>query len=312
MKSPAMFRNACICALLLLTLSFPAWADWSTYKNEDLAKAGAYGWSLSLPEDWVQLPDVKPAWPQGGGYGCTQRQSTLLISRSAQPTKNEQNSLRSRRFREESVKIRDYQAKQFTYAAGTDITRYLFISTPKGEYRLELHFPASSIAEIDKILQSFTFINDPHATPEAPWATFDDSNNGYTIKYPPTVTVQKTERGFKILKGTSTLMEGKLYENSEPPAQSFRGMARMLGMHFRSANGDLAKFAPYEVGPLTGYEIMGQKPDKSYYGPLVYLPVRHARWKVLELYLHDQKAANEFFRIVNTYQLATAPQATQP
>lgn len=291
--------------MLLLTLAAPASAGWTIHKNADLAKQGAYGWSISLPDTWMQIPDVRPAWPEGAGYTAPGGQPHITIAKSPRPTEAEQNQLIGRGFSKSQRQVKAYQMLEFNKRVNSLNERILYLNTPRGEYRINMSFDDSSQEEMDKILKSFTFINDPLAKADAPWPTSFGPEQTFTIAHPHSCQITMLSDGFTVSKGGKTIMQGKMFANSDPPAQSFRGMARQLSMHFKPDGLEPAKFSPYEIGSLTAYEVMGQQANKNYYGPLIYIPLRHSKWKVLECYLVDQDSAQDFFRIVNTIKLRT-------
>ena len=295
-----MFRKSLISAALLLALAIPAQADWTVHKNADLAKTGAYGWSISLPDTWMQIPDVKPAWPEGAGYTAPGGQTHITIAKSPRPTEAEQAQLAGRGFSKSQRKVKAYNMLEFTKQANAQTEQILYITTPRGEYRINMCFDESSKEDMNKILKSFTFINDPLAKADAPWPVSFGPEQTFTVACPHDCRIAMFSDGFTVSKNGKTIVQGKMYENSDPPAQSFRGMARQLGMHFKPDGKEPAKFPPYEIGSITAYEVMGQQTNNNYYGPLIYVPLRHAKWKVLECYLADQDSAQDFFKIVNT------------
>ncbi|MBQ7567935.1 hypothetical protein IJT17_03940 [bacterium] len=295
-----MIKKTLISAMLLLSLASPAYADWTVHKNADLAKQGAYGWTVSLPDTWMQLPDVKPAWPEGAGYTAPGGQTYITIAKSPRPTETEQAQLTGRGFSKSQRQVKSYNMLEFTKQTGAQTERLLYLSTPRGEYRIFMCFDGSSQEDMNKILKSFTFINDPQAKADAPWPVSSGPEQTFTIACPHDCHIDMQSSAFTVTQNGKTIMQGKLYENSDPPAQSFRGMARQLGMHFKPDGQEPAKFTPYEIGSVTAYEVMGQQANQNYYGPLIYVPLYHSKWKVLECYLTDQDSAQIFFRIVNT------------
>lgn len=299
-----MSTKSCLLGLVLaLGLALPAQADWTVQKNTDLAKQGAYGWSVSVPDTWQQLPDVQPPWPQGAGYASPDGHSFIIISKASRPTESEQKQLLQRGFTKSQRTVKSYQVTEYTANIYKNAERLLYLTTPHGEYRLTITYPPENQATVEQILESFSFINDPKAQPADAWPSATNPEQSYTISYPQDCQIAMQAQGFTISRQGKVLMRGTLHENSEPPAQSFRGMARQLCRQFQPNANPPAKFTPYEIGKVTAYEVIGQRQDNSYYGPLVYVPLNRGKCKVLECYLENQADATDFFKIINTIKV---------
>ena len=288
---------------LAVSLVLPAQADWTVHKNADLAQKGVYGWSISLPDTWTELPDVQPPWPQGAGYTSPDGHAYVIISKPARSTDSEKQQLVKRGFAKSQRTLKSYQVTEYSANLNKDAERFLYLTTPHGEYRLTVCCPPEETATVEQILQSFAFINDPKAQPAAVWPSATNPEQSYTISYPQDCQMQMQSQGFTISRQGRVLMRGTLHANSEPPAQSFRGMARQLCRQFQPNANPPAKFTPYEIGKVTAYEVIGQRQDNSYYGPLVYIPLSKGECRVLECYLENQEAATDFFRIINTVKI---------
>lgn len=284
--------------LLVLSLLAPAYAaGWTRHENRDLIEGSRPGWALETPQDWVAIPDVRPAWPAGAGFRDPSGKQAVLITWVAKLPGGEQDSLKTRGYAETTCRVAGHDARLFSRNAQGLVQRFAYLPAPGGLYRLSLAGPAEAEETLDKILRSFQLVTGLSPTGPDRWAVHTDPA-GFQLSYPGSWKVKAGTAGLELATDQGVAVRSAVRRSEA--GQSFRGYARSIGKSTIPGAASLERFEPVDAGPATGYLAVWKLATGELYGPVVYLPLTGGR--ALELTQVQAQVGEEFFRIVDSFR----------
>jgi len=276
-------------------------AGWSRHENRDLIRDSRPGWAVETPEDWVRIPDVKPAWPLGGGFRDPSGNLGVVITWVDQIPGGEVEGLAERGFHEESGRVAGHSTRLFRRIAPEGIQHLAYLKMASGSFRITLFAAAGHGETLEKVLSSFQLLRGLSLKELEPWTLYEDSRAGYGLSYPSEWTLQALPEGFELREGKKPAVRAWLRPVPETQGLSFRGFARSAGRATVPGAVSLERFEPLDVDGVTGYLAVWKLRDGDYCGPMVYLPLPGGR-QALELVLLQQEADECFFRVVDTFR----------
>jgi hypothetical protein len=294
----------CILGLLfffLLSMLPADAADWSRHENRDLVQDSRPGWAIETPGDWLRIPDVRPAWPLGGGFRDPSGQLGVVITWLEEVPGGEIEGLLQRGFQEEPGRVAGHPARLFHRTGPEGIQRLVYLKMPSGYYRVTLFATAGHEEELGKVLNSFQLLRGQSLKEQETWTPHEDSQAGYSLSHPTRWVLRNVPQGFELHEGPAPVVRAWLRPVPETPGGSFRGFARSAGRTTIPEAISLERFEPLDVAGVTGYLAVWKLRDGSYHGPSVYLPLPGGR-QALELVLLLQEADECFFRLVNSFR----------
>ena len=301
--------------LLFLLALLPAQAaGWSRHENRDLIQGSRAGWALETPPEWVAIPDVKPAWPLGGGFRDPSGQVGVVVTWTPQVPGGEIEGLSNRGFAETADRVAGHAVRMFSRAGAESLQKLVYLALPEGTYRLMLFATPGSEETLDKVLRSFQLIRGISPTAPTAWNQHQDGGAGYRLSYPGDWSLKTASQGFELSDGTGPVLRASLRKAESVAAeagQSFRGFARAIGRTTIPGATSLERFEPVDAGGSTGYLAVWKLEDGKYFGPVVYLPLAGKTWRALELLLLRPAAGEAFYRVLDTF-LPAAPAQAQP
>lgn len=276
-------------------------ADWSRHENRDLVQDSRPGWAIETPGDWLRIPDVRPAWPLGGGFRDPSGQLGVVITWLEEVPGGEIEGLLQRGFQEEPGRVAGHPARLFHRTGPEGIQRLVYLKMPSGYYRVTLFATAGHEEELGKVLNSFQLLRGQSLKEQETWTPHEDSQAGYSLSHPTRWVLRNVPQGFELHEGPAPVVRAWLRPVPETPGGSFRGFARSAGRTTIPEAISLERFEPLDVAGVTGYLAVWKLRDGSYHGPSVYLPLPGGR-QALELVLLLQEADECFFRLVNSFR----------
>ena len=294
-------RILALLVLFLLSMLPADAAGWSRHENRDLVQDSRPGWAVETPEDWLRIPDVRPAWPLGGGFRDPSGHLGVVITWLEEVPGGEIEGLMERGFQEEPGRVAGHPARLFRRTGPEGIQRLVYLRMPSGSYRVTLFATAGHEETLEKVLTSFQLLRGQSLKEQDPWTLHEDSQAGYSLFHPARWTLMNVPQGFELREGPEPAVRAWLRPIPETPGGSFRGFARSVGRSTIPGAVSLERFEPLDVGGVTGYLAVWKLRDGSYHGPSIYLPLPGGR-QALELVLLLQEADECFFRLVNSFR----------
>lgn len=285
-------------------------AGWNRHENRDLIQGSRPGWAVETPEDWIRIPDVKPAWPLGGGFRSPTGDQGVVITWMAQIPGGEVEGLAERGFQEEPGRVAGHSVRIFRRAAPEGLQHLTYLRMPSGTCRIMLFATPGSEETMEKVLGSFQLLRGLSLKDSERWTLHEDPRAGYSLSYPSQWTFKALPEGFELQEGKESAVRATLRAIPETPGMSFRGFARSAGRSTLDGALTLERFEPLDVQTLTGYLAVWKLREGGYFGPVVYLPLPDGR-HALELVLLRQEADECFFRLVDSFR-AGVPTTARP
>lgn len=280
-------------------------SDWSSHRNDSVG-SGRSGWSFSLPDSWVSIPDVIPGWPHGEGWRTRDGKTSFLVAWLPSVHDSEYETLRSRHYLETTETAAGKSCRMFRKIKGPSFEQVIYLPSASGVYRISAFGSTRDKAVLQKALDSFTLT--APAAEGSNLNTYSNSNLALTLTLPSEkdarLETRDNAKGFTISAGGTEIIRATPRTDSPLSGQSFRGLARQIGRNHIPDAQELTRFEPRQIADYTSYLAVWKTGNGSYVGPIIYIPYKRGSYTVLEIELLDPKHIDTFFKVVDTLKFS--------